>query len=156
MRLGECEAERCVGRGQHVWAKGLGRLPLNRTGTRSAADGTFPSHWEPGMGYQETIPKARQVADFSKQGGRIELHLSGMRGAPPKASLAADYVGPSRPQSAMAVLRGGTGDVPGGPPKRRAPPADTRPIAEGPKKHVQSHSFSKQMTREQWTSRPLR
>merc|ERR1719231_625990 len=104
------------GPGQQVFSKQMGRLPLNRTGTRSAADGTFPSHWEPGMGYSETIPKARQVANFQKQNGRIELHLSGMRGAPPKASLAADYQGPSRPQSAMAVLRGTTGEVPGGPP----------------------------------------
>lgn len=147
---------RRVGNGQHVFAKQMGRLPLNRTGTRSAADGTYPSHWEPGMGYQESISKARQVSSFSKQGGRVELHLSGMRGAPPKASLAADYQdgGKSRPQSAMAVLRGGTGAPPGG--GRRPPPPDTRPTPEGPKKHVVSHAFSKQLTRDQWTSRAMR
>ena len=144
-----------IGNGQQIFAKQMGRLPLNRTGTRSAADGTYPSHWEPGMGYSETIPKARQIADMSKQGGRIELHLSGMRGAPPKASLAADYQGPSagRPQSAMAVLRGGTGESIN--PRRRAPPTEARPIPER-KKHVVSHSFAKQLTREQWTSRPIR
>lgn len=147
-----------VGTGQHQWAKQIGRLPLNRAGTRAAAEGTFPSHWEPGMGYQESIPKARQVANFEKQNGRIELHLSGMRGAPPKASLAADYQGgpAARPQSAMAVLRGGTGEVPGGAARRRPPPVDVRPIPEGGKKHVVSHSFAKQLTREQWTSRPIR
>ena len=145
-----------MGTGQHSFTKQMGRLPLNRTGTRAAAAGTCPSHWEPGMGYQESIPKANQVASFAKQSGRIELHLSGMRGAPPKASLAADYVGPGRPQSAMAVLRGGTGEMPGGRPARRAPPPDTRPPPEGPKKHVVSHSFDKQLTRDQWTSRAMR
>jgi len=105
-----------VGNGQQVFSKQVGRMPLNRTGTRSAADGTFPSHWEPGMGYSETIPKPKQVSNFSKQGGRTELHL----------------------------------------PRPRIAPEAARPIAEGPKKHVEAHSFNKQLTREQWTSRPLR
>ena len=94
-----------IGPGQHLFGKQTGRLPLNRVGTRAAADGVFPSHWEPGMGYSETMNnEGKSVANFSKQPGRIELHLSGMRGAPPKASLAADYQGPetsARPQSAM-------------------------------------------------------
>lgn len=145
---------RRVGHGQHAFAKQLGRLALNRTGTRSAADGTFPSHWEPGMGYSDTIPRANHVAQFSKQNGRTELHLSGMRGAPPKASLAADYQAPVRPQSAMGAL---SGDANSGPPRRPRTAADAaRPIPEGPRKHVEAHTFAKQLTREQWTSRPLR
>ena len=192
-----------VGAGQHKFTKQTGRLPLNRVGTRAAADGTFPSHWEPGMGYSETMEnQGKSVSNFGKQSGRIELHLSGahacgpsfddacrpnqpsharpsrrghtseessplpsppaalwagMRGAPPKASLAADYQGPGRPQSAMAVLRGGTGDAPGHSRRRAAPAAaDARPIPENPKKHVQVHAFTKQLTREQWTSLPIR
>lgn len=144
-----------VGNGQHTFGKQLGRLPLNRVGTRAAADGTFPSHWEPGMGYSETIPKATKIADFQRQVGRVELHLSGMRGAPPKASLAADYQGPKRPQSAMAILRSSEASS-NGAPKRRPAQEATRPIPEGVKKHIEAHSFNKQLTREQWTSRPLR
>ena len=73
-----------IGPGQHLFGKQTGRLPLNRVGTRAAADGVFPSHWEPGMGYSETMNnEGKSVANFSKQPGRIELHLSGMRGAPP-------------------------------------------------------------------------
>ena len=63
-----------MGTGQHSFTKQMGRLPLNRTGTRAAAAGTCPSHWEPGMGYQESIPKANQVASFAKQSGRIDDH----------------------------------------------------------------------------------
>ena len=145
-----------IGVGQHKFGKQVGRLPLHRVGTRSAANGVYPSHWEPGMGYSESIPKATNVANFGKQPGRIELHLSGMRGAPPKASLAADYVGPTnRPQSAAAILSSG-GD-PNATLKRRPMTADPgRPIPEGPKKHIETHSFAKQLTRDQWTSRPLR
>jgi len=142
-----------VGNGQHRFTRQSGRLPLNRSGTRAAANGVFPSHWEPGMGYSDSIPKASKVSDFSRQSGRVDLHLSGMRGAPPKASLAADYAGPARPQSAMQMLRGG-GDAK---PSRRPATADaSRPIPEGPKKKIEVHSFAKQMTREQWCSRPLR
>lgn len=140
-----------IGVGQHMFPKQTGRLPLNRAGTRAAANGIFPSHWEPGMGYSESIPKAKNVSNFGRSQGRCELHLSGMRGAPPKAALAADFQGPERPQSAMNMLRSGGA----GGPKRRAAP-DTRPIPEGPKKHIESHSFSKQMSREAWTSKPIR
>ena len=144
-----------IGIGQHRFTKQTGRLPLNRAGTRSAAQGTFPSHWEPGMGYSESIPHATNVSNFATALGRCELHLSGMRGAPPKASLAADFAGPARPQSAMAMLR--AGGAPGGLPKRRAPPAEaSRPIPEGPKKHIQVASFTKQLSREAWTSKPIR
>ena len=34
-----------VGPGQQVFAKQVGRMPLNRTGTRSAADGTSRGGW---------------------------------------------------------------------------------------------------------------
>ena len=149
-----------IGPGQHIFGKQTGRLPLNRVGTRAAADGVFPSHWEPGMGYSETMNnEGKSVANFSKQPGRIELHLSGMRGAPPKASLAADYQGPetsARPQSAMAVLRGDTGAAPGA---KKRPAVDAsmhRPTPEGPRKNIVCHSFAKQLTRVQWASRPIR
>ena len=83
--------------------------------------------------------------------------FSGMRGAPPKASLAADFVGPTsstRPQSAAAILSGG-GDT--GSTLKRPQRADPgRPIPEGPKKHIMTGSFAKQLTREQWASRPMR
>jgi len=149
-----------VGSGQQAFSKQVGRLSLARCGTRAAADGTFPSHWEPGMGYSETIPRARKVSDFGRMGGRVELHLSGMRGAPPKAALAADYQGPKRPQSAMAILRSGGGGEPAAAKPRRPQSAldraSIRPTPEGAKKHIQSHSFAKQLTREQWTNRALR
>jgi len=150
-----------IGVGQHKFTRQMGRLPFNRTGTRAAAQGTFPSHWEPGMGYAESLPKARNVSNFSRDMGRVDLHLSGMRGAPPKASLAADYVGPEsskRPQSAMAILRNG-GDGSGGVSQKRRPQsaaANTRPIPEGPKKHIECHGWQKGLTRDQWTSRPMR
>ena len=51
-----------VGHGQHRFRQQSGRVPLARSGTRAAANGIFPSHWEPGMGYSETIPKATKVA----------------------------------------------------------------------------------------------
>jgi len=144
-----------VGHGQHRFKAQTGRVPLARSGTRAAANGIFPSHWEPGMGYSAAPPKASCMADFARQPGRVELYLSGMRGAPPKHALAADFMGPSRPQSAMAILRG-EADT-GGLPKRRPISADTsRPIPERLKKHVEAHSFTKQLTRDQWTSRPLR
>ena len=152
---------RRIGIGQHKFTRQMGRLPFNRTGTRAAAQGTFPSHWEPGMGYSESIPRASHVANFAKDMGRVELHLSGMRGAPPKSALAADYVGPTtgaRPQSAMAILRsGGDGGAPSQAKRRpQSAAANTRPIPEGPKKHIPCGSFSKQLTRDQWTSRPVR
>ena len=81
--------------------------------------------------------------------------MSGMRGAPPKASLGADYMGPPpRPQSAMSILRG---DVEAGSMKRRPSTADnSRPIPERLKNRVEVHAFDKQMTRERWASRPMR
>ena len=145
-----------IGLGQHKFTKQTGRLPLNRVGTRAATNGVYPSHWEPGMVSGSTLQSAN-VTSFAKQPGRIELHLSGMRGAPPKASLAADFVGPTsstRPQSAAAILSGG-GDT--GSTLKRPQRADPgRPIPEGPKKHIMTGSFAKQLTREQWASRPMR
>ena len=142
-----------VGSGHHSFKRQVGRLPLNRTGTRAAADGVAPSHWEPGMGYTDTIPAATNVANFRKQTGRVELHLSGMRGAPPNASLAADYSGPRRPQSAMAMIRSAA-DGQHGKPRR---PADSRPSrSDGPAKHIYTQAWDKQLTREQWTSRVIR
>ena len=147
-----------IGVGQHKFMRQMGRLPLHRTGTRSAAQGVYPSHWEPGMGYSESIPRANNVANFGRDLGRVELHLSGMRGAPPKAALAADYQGDTsskRPQSATAILQQG-GDGSGMKRRPQSAAATIRPIPEGPKKHIECHSFSKQLTRDQWTSRPVR
>lgn len=144
-----------VGSGQHRFKNQVGRLPLQRAGTRAAAQGSFPSYWEPGMGYSDTIPKPTNVANFHRQMGRVDLHLSGMRGAPPKASLAADYVGPSRPQSAMAMLRA---DAAGAPavPKRPMTAQVQRPIPEAVRPHIYTQAWDKQLTRDQWTSRAMR
>jgi hypothetical protein len=144
-----------LGIGQHRFQRQSGRLPINRCGTRAAANGIFPSHWEPGMGYSDTIPKPTSVTNMSTQPGRVELHLSGLRGAPPNPALAADYVGPERPKSAMQVLREGD-EAPKKPRPASAGAAITRPIPERLKKHIEVHSFQKQMTREQWCARPIR
>ena len=145
-----------IGRGQHTFSRQTGRLPLHRSGTRAAANGVFPSHWEPGMGYSETIPRATNVSNFGKQPGRCELHLSGMRGAPPNPCLAADAGSrPARPQSAMQMMNADAGADP----KRRpatAKPDAGRPVPERVRKHIPVANFSRQMTRAQWCSIPLR
>ena len=51
-----------VGHGQHRFRQQSGRVPLARSGMRAAANGILPSHWEPGMGYSDTMPKATKVA----------------------------------------------------------------------------------------------
>ena len=102
-----------IGTGQHVMRKQAGRLPLNRVGTRAAADGILPSHWEPGTGYSPHMYNGGGAMGFDRQLGRVDLHLSGMRGAPAKPSLAADFAnggGSERPQSAMASLRAASSD----------------------------------------------
>ncbi len=95
------------------------------------------------------------VSQFRTAAGRISLHLSGLRGAPPNPCLAADYVGEgsARPQSALAALNS-PGASKGG---SRRPPIDTsRPIPEPLRKHIETSNFSKQLTREQWTSIAIR
>ena len=97
-----------MGQGFHTMKKQAGRIPLNRQGTRAAADGVYPSYFEPGQGYNDTMYNSGAGKfNFGTQLGRVELHVSGMRGAPAKPTLAADYqgAGAERPQSAMQMLR---------------------------------------------------
>ena len=83
-------------------------------------------------------------------------YIAGLRGAPPNPCLAADYVGEgsARPQSAIAALNSPGGGSKGG---SRRPPLDTsRPIPEPLRKHIETSNFSKQLTRDQWTSIAIR
>ena len=153
-----------IGTGQHVMRKQAGRLPLNRVGTRAAADGILPSHWEPGTGYSPHMYNGGGAMGFDRQLGRVDLHLSGMRGAPAKPSLAADFAnggGSERPQSAMASLRAASSDGFGKSSRstRSAAPTQRPQSAMLPasmNKNVPVANFNKQLTREQWSSRPIR
>lgn len=156
-----------IGQGQHSFRKQAGRIPLNRQGTRAAADGIYPSHWEPGAGYTASfVNKGRAQGAFNKQTGRIDLHLTGMRGAPAKPTLAADFSGAggasSRPQSAMAMLRGSQTSEEFGRKGHRSNAASvpSRPqsamLPASMNKHTQVANFNKQLTRDQWSSRPIR
>ena len=156
-----------IGHGQHSFRKQAGRIPLNRQGTRAAADGIFPSHWEPGAGYTPSfVNKGRAQGAFDRQVGRIDLHLTGMRGAPAKPTLAADFNGGgsagSRPQSAMAALRGSQSNEGFGRKSHRSSGASlpSRPqsamLPASMNKHTPIANFNKQLTREQWASRPIR
>ena len=160
-----------IGLGQQHFRKQTGRLPLNRVGTRAAANGVFPSHWEPGAGWTPTfVNTGKKQLGFDRQVGRVELHLSGMRGAPARADLAADFNpsgggGAERPQSAMAQLRAAEkNDGFGGKKKGRSRSAaslNVRPEKQiiypaSMKKNIQVANFNKQLTREQWTKQVIR
>ena len=158
-----------IGQGQHHFRKQCGRLPLNRVGTRAAANGIYPSHWEPGAGYTATfVNTGKKQMGFDRQVGRVELHLSGMRGAPARADLAADFNpsggGGERPQSAMAQLRAAEKNDGFGKKKSRsrsAAPMNVRPEKQiiypaSMKRNIQTANFGKQLTREQWTSQVIR
>jgi len=145
-----------VGPGQHNFVKQVGRLPPSRAGSRSAAEGSQPSYWEPGMSYTVEGKNAGKAPSFDRNIGRVDLHLSGMRGAPPGPSLAADYAGGStRPQSAIAMLRSAADNVPSSFGTKRQAPVD-RPIAERVRKHVYTLAWDKSSTRDQWTAQSLR
>lgn len=114
-----------VGRGAHSFPRQVGRVALHRTGNRSAAEGSFPSTWEPGAGFHLQMNNAGKSYSFAHGPGRIDLHLSGMRGAPPKPEVGGSSGG------GYSSSMGGTFD------KSR------------------SFSFDKQMSREVWTSLPM-
>ena len=44
-----------MGQGFHTMKLSPGRIPLNRQGTRAAADGVYPSYFEPGRGYTDSM-----------------------------------------------------------------------------------------------------
>ena len=96
-----------------------------------------------------------QMVSFDRQIGRVPLHLSGLRGAPNKPSMD----GSARPQSALAVLTSssGVGVLPSrfGKAQRVAPPVSYR-NKEMPAKHISCRAWDKQLTREQWTTLPMR
>ena len=63
------------------------------------------------------------------------------------------------PASRMLILDGQVlreGDEAPKKPRPASAAAVTRPIPERLKKHIEVHSFQKQMTREQWCARPIR
>jgi len=145
-----------IGHGQHAYGKQVGRLPLSRAGSRSAAEGSQPSYWEPGMSYTTEGKNNGKAPSFERNIGRVDLHLSGMRGAPPGPTLAADYAGGStRPQSAIAMLRSAADSVPSSFGNKRQAHGD-RPIPEIAKKHVYTLAWDKSSTRDQWAAQPLR
>lgn len=77
----------------------VGRLPASRCGSRSAANGSHPSFFEPGKLFTNEKTQQKQVPSFDKQTGRVPLYLSGMRGAPSRAMLGEDNEsGLARPQ----------------------------------------------------------
>lgn len=156
-----------IGVGQHHFRRQVGRIPLSRQGTRAAADGIFPSHWEPGAGYTVNfVQNGKGGTGFDRQSGRVELHLSGMRGAPARADLAADFNpsgpgGAERPQSAMAQLRAASADGFGKTKSRgnRSAPAvrkEKNMLPASMNKNLQVANFQKQLTREQWTRQSIR
>ena len=57
------------------------------------------------MSYNECMQSNGKAVTFDHQIGRVDLHASGMRGAPAKLPGSSQ----PRPQSAMDILRGGTG-----------------------------------------------
>ena len=67
-----------IARGQYKFKAQVGRIPLHRAGTRAAACGVFPSHWEPGMGYSETIPPARNRATHVVHSHTVHLPLGAL------------------------------------------------------------------------------
>jgi len=138
-----------IGTGQHSFGKQVGRLPFSRAGSRSSAEGSQPSYWEPGISYDPEGKNARKAPSMERNIGRVALHLSGMRGAPPGPTLAADASGGStRPQSAIAMLRSAADHVPSSFGSKRQAHAD-RPIPEIAKKHVYTLSWDKASTRDQ-------
>ena len=153
-----------IGQGQHHFRKQCGRIPLNRQGTRAAADGIYPSHWEPGAGYTASfVNTGKKQMGFDRQVGRVELHLSGMRGAPARADMAADFNpgGGERPQSAMAQLR--AAEKSDGFGKKLRVTRSAAPVRKeknmlpaSMNKKVPTGCFAKQLTREQWTSQTIR
>ena len=86
-----------------------------------------------------------------------------MRGAPAKPSLAADFAGDGaaqRPQSAMAALRSAAKPDAFSRSSRPGSSAAARPqsamVPASMNKNVMVSNFGKQLTREQWASRPIR
>ena len=144
-----------VGTGHHKFRKQTGRLPLHRVGTRAAAEGIRPSHWEPGMGYTESMANRGSASSFDRMVGRVDLCVSGMRGAPSKLAHQDNAAPPSRtrPMSAAAALQGGA--------ERHAAPSGaqmSRPLTRGvlPVRHVQVPAMDKQLSREAWANLPIR
>ena len=129
---------------------------MQRSGQRSAAEGFRTSYWEPGMGYNATMKNEGKVCGWERQIGRVELYVSGMRGAPakPQPNLGSEGA-VRRPMSAIASIRGGGA---GAAQAVRPPTHLTRRAHRGimPVKHVQTTSMDKQLSREAWAARPVR
>jgi hypothetical protein len=142
---------RRVGSGHHKFRKQTGRLSMAKSGSRAAAMGAAASYWEPGMGYTETMANAGQAAQFQHMTGRVDLHLSGMRGAPAKPSEELGLA--KRPMSAMAALR-----EPGQPKPRAQSAMMHRPMTRGvlPVRHVMVPNMDRQMSRDAWASKIIR
>ena len=105
------------------------------------------------MGYTECMANRGQASSFDRMIGRVDLCVSGMRGAPSKVAHQ-DVAAPrARPMSAAAALQGGA--------ERHAAPSRaqlSRPLTRGvlPVRHVQVPAMDKQLSRDAWTSLPIR
>ena len=143
-----------MGQGFHTMKKQAGRIPLNRQGTRAAADGVYPSYFEPGQGYTDSMYNSGAGKfNFGTQLGRVELHVSGMRGAPAKPTLAADYqgAGAERPQSAMQMLRAASKPADKFGARTRTAKSSSMRMSKS-MDHVKTPNMAKGLTRDYWAS----
>eukprot|EP00962_Isochrysis_galbana_P024105 scaffold7372_cov123-Isochrysis_galbana.AAC.3 len=143
-----------VGIGIRSFASMSGRLPMHKSGSRASAGGSATSHWEPGAGFTQVMHNRGGALGFDKQSGRVSLHLSGLRGAPPNPDFF-NFSGATRPQTAMALIRGQAADAPKK--QSRAHVIHEAPHAGNlPKRHVAVANFDKGLSREQWTTQVMR
>mmetsp|Transcript_2513 Transcript_2513/g.5301 ORF Transcript_2513/g.5301 Transcript_2513/m.5301 type:complete len:322 (-) Transcript_2513:100-1065(-) len=136
------------GVGNHSFGSQTGRLSLARSGQRSAVEGSRPSYWEPGLGYSHE-KRHGKVRSWDKQIGRVDLNVTGMRGAPAKVNP--NLGSESAPRRPATV---GSASSFGG----RAPMHIAHKHHRGimPVTHVMTTSMDKQLSREAWASKPIR
>jgi hypothetical protein len=143
-------ARQRVGIGTRSFGSMPGRVPMHKSGSR--AMGEAPSNWEPGAGFTHVMHRCGSAPEFDKQSGRVSLHLSGMRGAPPNPDISR---GATRPHTAMAFIRGQDPAA-----AKKQSPAHVVHLAPHagnlPKRHVAVANFDKGLSRDQWTTQVMR